>query len=283
MTPPRRPLIRYHGGKWMLAPWIIEHFGPHHTYVEPFGGGGSVLLRKPRCYAEVYNDLDDEVVNLFTVARDRGEELRRALELTPFSRVEFNLSYKRATNPLERARRMVVRSCQGFGSAAACGEKTGFRSTSSRSGTTPAMDWMNYPAALESVVRRLQGVVIENRDALACMAHHDKVSTLHYVDPPYTHSTRSTKVRHTRTGKSYKHEMSDQQHEELAEFLQTLVGAVVISGYASPLYERLYRDWRRVDRLAMADGARPRIESLWLNSIAELGIAQASLQLELST
>ncbi len=266
----------------MLAPWIIEHFGPHHTYVEPYGGGGSVLLRKPRCYAEVYNDLDDEVVNLFTVARDRGEELRRALELTPFSRAEFDMSYQPSGDPLERARRMVVRSFQGFGSAAACGEKSGFRSTSSRSGTTPAMDWMHYPEALEAVVGRLKGVVIENRDAMAVMAHHDRPNTLHYVDPPYVHSTRSLKVNHSDHRKSYKHEMTDQQHEELAAFLQTLAGAVVISGYASPLYERLYGEWHRVDRLALADGARPRIESLWLNANAERGIAQASLQLELS-
>lgn len=77
-----RPLLRYHGGKWKLAPWIINHMAEHKTYVEPFGGGGSVLIRKPRAYAEVYNDLDGDVVNLFRVARDRGEELRQALALT---------------------------------------------------------------------------------------------------------------------------------------------------------------------------------------------------------
>ena len=76
------PLIRYHGGKWRLAPWIIQHLPPHRCYVEPFGGGASVL-RKPRAYAEVYNDLDDEIVNLFRVARDDGERLALACELTP--------------------------------------------------------------------------------------------------------------------------------------------------------------------------------------------------------
>lgn len=137
VTAPKRPIVRYHGGKWKLAPWITSHFPAHRVYVEPFGGGGSVLIRKPRSYAEVYNDLDHEIVNVFRVARDRGAELQRALELTPFSRDDFILSYEPADDPLEQARRTIARSFMGFGSAAACGEISGFRANSSRSGTTP--------------------------------------------------------------------------------------------------------------------------------------------------
>src|SRR5574337_272680 len=96
MRGPKRPLLRYHGGKWKLAPWILRHLPPHRVYVEPFGGGASVLLQKPRSYAEVYNDLDGEVVNLFIMARERGEELAQAIELTPFAREEFELSYRPA-------------------------------------------------------------------------------------------------------------------------------------------------------------------------------------------
>src|SRR3954470_1229963 len=125
-----RPILRYHGGKWLLAPWILSHFPAHRVYVEPFGGAASVLLQKERSYAEVYNDLDGEVVNVFRVARDRGAELRRALELTPFSRDDFLLAYRLSPNALERARRTVARSFMGFGSAAACGEVSGFRANS---------------------------------------------------------------------------------------------------------------------------------------------------------
>src|SRR5688572_25383452 len=88
-----RPILRYHGGKWMLAEWIISFFPEHEIYVEPYGGGASVLLRKSRSHAEIYNDLDEEVVNLFRVCRDNSSELIRHLELTPYSRSEFEMSY----------------------------------------------------------------------------------------------------------------------------------------------------------------------------------------------
>lgn len=264
-TPKPRPLIRYHGGKWILAPWIINHFPPHRVYTEAFGGGASVLLRKPRAYGEIYNDLDGEIVNLFNIARDRGEELVQQLGLTPFSREEFNLSYLPADCRMEQARRTVVRSFQGFGSAAVCGEKSGFRANSNRCGTTPAHDWMNYPDSLRFVVERLRGVVIEHRDAIDVMLQHDSEQTLHYVDPPYVHSTRSEKIRGTVTRKSYRHEMSDADHEILAAALRSLKGAVVLSGYPCELYDKLYQDWHRVEKEALADGGRARTEVLWLN------------------
>lgn len=253
----RRPILRWHGGKWKLADWIISHLPRHRVYVEPFGGAASVLLRKPRSYAEVYNDLDGEVVNLFRVARDRGEELRRALELTPFARDEFAESYNETTDPLEQARRTVARAFMGFGSNAH-NKATGFRANSNRSGTTPAHDWRNYPAAFGDVIERLRGVVIENRDAAAVMLAHDCDEAVHYVDPPYVAATRDN-------GGDYRHEMTDADHEALAETLHKLRGAVVLSGYRSALYDALYKDWRRVERHAHADGARDRVECLWLS------------------
>jgi len=264
-----RPLVRYHGGKWRLAPWIIANFPKHRVYVEPFGGGGAVLLRKPRTYAEIYNDLDGEIVNLFRVARDNGLELARVLRMTPFARTEFELSYKRARSRLEQARRTVVRSFMGFGSAAICGEVSGFRANSNRSGTTPAQDWRNYPDALESIIERLQGVVIERRDAVDVMRAHDAEDALHYVDPPYVHATRSDKRRNTVTRKAYKHEMADADHVELARVLRTLRGMVVLSGYPCELYRELYPDWVRVEHASHADGARARVECLWFNDAAQ--------------
>jgi len=241
-----------------LAPWIIDHLPAHRTYVEPFGGAASVLIRKPRSYAEVYNDLDGEVVNLFRVVRDRGDELREALTLTPFARDEFAISRIVDADPLERARRMVIRSYMGFGSNAH-NKVSGFRANTSRSGTTPAHDWSRYPhTALPAIIERLQGVVIEHRDALQVIQAHDGLETVHYVDPPYVHSTRGK-------GGDYAYEMTDSDHERLAELLHKLNGKVVLSGYDCPLYSDLYAAWSRTERQTHADSARDRTEVLWLS------------------
>jgi DNA adenine methylase len=269
---PTRPVLRWHGGKWLLAPWIISHMPPHRVYVEPFGGAGSVLMRKERSYAEVWNDLDGDVVNLFRVLRSPdADRLVSELRLTPFARDEFAQAYAKSDDPLERARRLCLRSFMGFGSNGHV-RKTGFRANSNRSGTTPAQDWVNYPDALVAVIERLAGVVIENRDAKQVMAAHDGPDTLHYVDPPYLPETRDK-------GGDYAHEMTTEEHESLLVFLRGLRGMVVLSGYPSAVYDDALHDWRRVERDAFADGASPRTEVLWLNRAASSSLAaiQASL------
>lgn len=254
-----RPALRYHGGKWVLAPWIIEHFPEHDTYVEPYGGAASVLLRKPRAYAEIYNDLDGEIVNLFRVLRDQGGTLERDLKRTPFSREEFKRAYEPTDDPLERARRTIVKSAMGFGSDG-IRNNTGFRNYAGKNRyTIPAHDFVNYVNAIHLIIERLQGVVIENAPAMEVMKKQDGQKTLHYVDPPYLHSTRTDAKAHR-----YNFEMSEEEHRELASFLKKLKGAVVLSGYASPLYDELYKGWRKVERQARADGARARTEVLWI-------------------
>ena len=280
MSGPTRPVLRYHGGKWLLAPWIISHFPPHRVYVEPFGGGGSVLLRKERSYGEVYNDLDGEVVNLFRVLRDDGsaQELRNLLEMTPFARDEYRASFAESTQPVEQARRTVIRSFMGFGSNSLNRNiQSGFRSNSNRSGTTPAHDWVNWPERIGEYVERLRGVVIENKDAGAVIVQHDSTETLIYADPPYCHETRMTVTQHGEHG--YAHEMTDDDHRELAVMLRTISGMVVLSGYACPLYDsELYPDWLRIERPALADGARPRIEVLWINPACAAAIKRSNAQ-----
>ncbi|RXF72102.1 DNA adenine methylase [Hansschlegelia zhihuaiae] len=282
MSAPARPALRWHGGKWLLAPWIIAHLPPHRIYVEPFGGAGSVLLRKTRAYAEIWNDLDDEVVGLFRVLRDpiAAGELERRLRLTPFARAEFRDAYDATDEPIERARRLVIRAFMGFGSNAHASQakghrSTGFRSNSSRSGTTPATDWANYPDALAGMVARLSQVVIECRDARELMAQHDAPSRLFYVDPPYLPETRAQGNPYDFRWRMYRHELTRDDHAALLQQLGALAGMVVLSGYPSDLYDQQLGDWRRIERAAHADGARDRTEVLWINPTAAAALDRA--------
>lgn len=246
----KNPAIRYHGGKFRLAPWIIGQMPDHVCYVEPFGGAAGVLLQKPRSYSEVYNDLDGEVVNLFRVLRDPelNQRLQDACCLTPYSRDEFCHAQEPAKDSIERARRMVVRACMGFGSAAGVGGQSGFRSDSKRKYATAAHLWERYPSNLAAVCQRLQGVIIENKDALAVMRAHDAETTLHYVDPPYLPETRVNKNRY------YAHEMTVEGHEQLLAVASTLQGMVMISGYDSDVYNDILTGWAKTEK-ASAPGA----------------------------
>ena len=251
-----RPVLRYFGGKWMLAPWIIEHFPAHRIYVEPYGGGASVLMRKPRSYAEVYNDLDGEIVNVFRTLQHPADsvKLEDLIRLTPFAREEFKWAYTLGENPVQNARRTIIRSIMGFGADGHNADKrTGFRANSNRSGTTPARDWSTYPEQIRLFLERLRGVCVENRDAKEVMAQHDEPTTLHFVDPPYVHATR-------KVTNAYHHDMTDKDHEDLCDFLLGLKGMVVLCGYDNGIYGRL--GWETRQRAAFADGARERTEVL---------------------
>ncbi|WP_315792310.1 DNA adenine methylase [Bradyrhizobium sp. SZCCHNRI1002] len=263
-----RPVMRYHGGKWRLAPWIIEHLpAAHRCYVEPFGGAGSVLLRKPRSFAETYNDLDGDIVNVFRVLRDpeAAERLKIACELTPFARSEFEAAYEKAADPVERARRILIRSWMGHGASGVRQHRTGFRVNPHRQRTTAAGDWRGWPEAIESFVDRLRGVTIESRPAIDVMKVHDRHDTLFYVDPPYMFDTRSQKRKRGDLYHGYNHELTDQDHIELIEFLLSVSGMVVLSGYASSLYDAKLLGWRRAEKEAQADRGAPRTEVIWIN------------------
>jgi len=273
------PIMRYHGGKFRLAAWVMQFFPAHQCYVEPFGGAGSVLMQKQRCYAEVYNDLDGEVVNVFRVLRDEAlrEKLIEQCILTPFSRDEFRLSYQPSSDPVEQACRTLFRAQAGFGSAGSSGLKTGFRCDSKRAYSLAAHIWAKYPEHIRSFGERLEGVIIENRPAIDVIQANDDLDTLHYVDPPYTHDAR--KMSHSLV---YRHEMTDDDHRQLLQVLHQVQGYVVLSGYRSELYDDLLADWTRHEtkaRISAGRGTGLRTECVWLNDRAEKYQVQKGLAL----
>jgi len=256
----------YYGGKFSHLDFLLPLLPIKFThFCEPFGGSAAVLINRPPAPVETYNDLDSEVVNFFLCLRDHGDELIRLISLTPFSREELVRACSPEVNlsAIERARRFFVRARQ---------TRTGLAQTSSegrwahcvltsRAGMAGAVSrWLGSVEGLPQIVQRLQRVQIENAPAVEVILRYDSPETLFYCDPPYPHEARGD-------SKAYGYEMTDREHEELAELLRAVKGAVAVSGYRCPLMDRLYRDWIRVDantRLCNSSKGE-RTESVWVN------------------
>ncbi len=278
MDAPRRPALRYHGAKWRLAPWILSHFpalASYDVYAEPFGGSAAVLLRKERSPIEVFNDLDDDVVGFFRALRECPEALIRAIELTPFARREWARAGEVTADPVENARRFYLRS---YGSIAGptAQWRSGWRRQkvlARRADGSGAMISAARTFAdvshLHTVAARMRGVFIEAEDALDLIRRYDHPRALFYVDPPYPAATRA---RWQKT--AYRHEMSDEQHCQLAAVLAGCRGMVVLSGYDCELYRELFpaSAWWSAARPSRTNGKGSANEVVWLNEAARAGV-----------
>ncbi len=258
------PLIRY-GGKGKNAHLLVPHFARARVYAEPFFGAGSIFFKLPvgTYERESVNDLDASLVTFFRVLRDRPADLIRACELTPCARDEFAAALEHSDDELEEARRVWVRSRQGFAGQAKTVGDWG-RCPGESAEWTPAKVSRKL-AELTRYADRLRGVSIDSIDGVEFVAKWGGPGTFVYCDPPY--------VAESRKGTSYVHEMDTEHHRRLGTALHAAVarGAkVAISGYPSALYDELFGSWRRaVFDVALHGtrdaGAQRRTETLWMS------------------
>lgn len=252
----KRPALRYYGGKWKIASWVISHFPDHINYVEPCGGAASILIAKEPAALETYNDIDGRVVNFFRVLRSDPAALIEQIRLTPWSRAEFDFSKETDSNPIEDARRFFVTCWQSF---------------SKHGGSWRSMyDYLVRPRSaakdiqeidhLYLIASRLKSVQFECRDAIEIIQKYDTENGLIYFDPPYIPEVRVNKDY-------YAHEVDTQWHISAADVLKTAKAHVVVSGYRSELYANLFESsgWIRRDVATVANAGAKRTESIWLS------------------
>lgn len=285
VSPVTRPALRYHGGKFRLAPWVLQFFPPHISYCEPFGGAMSVLLQKPRARAECYNDLDSRVVNFFRVLRDpaKSAELQRRVGLTPYARdeLEWALAPGQPDDDIDVAHRLVVRSFMGHGSDSATRTtRTGFRARLTDGRALPSAEWSTWADSIPAFRERLASVMLENDNAVSVIGRMDSPTTLIYCDPPYVHSSRSAMTGRSSTTNGYLFELTDFDHRMLADRLHRCTSMVVLSGYPSDLYAELYGGWASYEKQHVADRAQMRTERLWLNPAASAALAATHITKE---
>ena len=267
-TKRRRKMIAFgwYGGKYVHLDFLLPHLPDDaEHFCDVYGGSAAVLINRLPAPVETYNDLDSDLVNFFAVLRDHPAQLMRQIGLTPFSRKELAKACQPAPDlePLERARRFYIRARQ---------TRTGLAQTSSegrwarcvltsRAGMAGAVSrWLGAVERLPEVAQRLQRVQIENAPALEVVQRYDTANTLFYLDPPYVHESRGDSA-------AYGHEMTDQDHRDLAAAMHAIKGRAVLSGYRTPLYDSLFADWHRIDadEKQCNSSKGKRVESLWMN------------------
>lgn len=263
-----KPAFGYYGAKHRISSSLIELFPPHNAWVEVFCGSAAITLAKAPAQIEVINDLDSNVVNFFRQLRINRRRLLEAVELTPYSRKEFEKAkvIRNTDSQLERARKFVIVSMMTV-NATIGSAKSGFSYSISyaRNGVEARVSrWNNISERISKVVNRLKNVRVENRDARTIVQMFlDRPATLMYLDPPYFAPRRH----------NYPIDERDRLfHEELLDLCCSSKAMMIISNYDNRLYRKyLNRNtgWKRkLIRTKTRDTKGrdfERVEVLWMN------------------
>lgn len=255
------------GGKFIHLNFLLPFINstPNTTFIDAFGGSGSVILNKNPSKIDVYNDLNSEVVRFFRTLREKPDEIIEMLKLTPYSREEFCHC---VTNPnegsdVEIARKFYTSMRQirsGKGSFPTCDqwscEIKGRKKDKSKSDIP---SFRNSIEKLKVVCEKFLSIQIENLPAIKIIQKYDYPDALFYLDPPYLRSYKKP---------LYKHEMlKESDHKELIDVIKQVKGKVILSGYDSELYNKELSSWR-VEKDVVKNkllGGKPAQEILWLN------------------
>lgn len=258
---PIKSLAPRFGGKRTLAPRIVAELGEHRAYWEPFCGGISVLLQKPRVRQEVINDLHGDATNLAIVcASDRWFDLHAMTLRTLYSEGVYDAAkesisdreFDFARGPesvtdehVKRAAAYLILSWMGRNGAAGTARiNYQFTLRYTGNGGDSATRWRQVIESLPAWHDRLQGVVITRRNGVDLAEKIDDAPGVAiYADPPYIEE-----------GDAYEHAfhsgggMFGDDHQRLAEILNSKKSSrVVVSYYDHPRLRELYPGWTIVN------------------------------------
>lgn len=260
-----RPIFKCHGGKYYLVEFVIKFFPKNYTqltYVEGCGGAASILLNKQKSVKEVYNDLDPKIVSI--VREFTSKEPKEFIDLVLKTEYKYD-SFQWALNQqsedvkLNAVAELVKRrmSRGGLGKA--------FSWSNRQRGGRPGEinSWETYKERMWEVAERLKDVEVHCKPINDLISSFENENTLFYIDPPYLPETRQAK-------KVYNFEMTEEEHITLGEKLNKTPAKVVLSGYQSQLYAKLYKNWNMqcisiANHSGQTEIKQKRIECVWTN------------------
>lgn len=260
-----RPVFKCFGGKHYLAEWIISLFPPGYqseVYVEPFLGGGSVLLNKKKGVEEWGNDLDPGVISIWKAVRDTPSKFEKEIKKLKYEKEVFEEALQEEVfrTDLERGVNEYVRkrmSRGGMGKVFAWSNRL-------RGGKPGDVNgWETAADNIHVISDRIQGVSFQNKPAMEILKAFNFKYCLAYLDPPYLPDSRVSK-------NVYRYEMKKEDHYEFLQFLKHFKAKVIISGYSSELYNVNLKDWRREvkkikNHASQASKKGEKEEVVWMN------------------
>ena len=252
--------IKYMGSKSRMLDIIIENFPKEYeAYIEGFGGGASILLRKQPTPVEIYNDLGQNVYSLFKVLQDKNmfEELKNKMDLTYYS-IQI---CKEGKEQLKRNDLSIVDLAYWF----IVSNRMSFNGVGSfctnllvrRSMSKCVSDFLSMIDKLPHIHNRLSSCIIENRNFFDLIDKYDHPRNFFYLDPPYVAETRTSKSK-------YEHEFSDEDHEKFVDRCLNSHSMILISGYDHPIYKKLDEKFIKI-QFQSPNTNSDRTETLWRN------------------
>lgn len=178
-------LVPYLGGKRLLTKTILALLPEHRLYCEPFGGSGTILLEKAPSPAEVLNDINGEVINLFRIMQLHPEEFLRCVRWNLRSREEFKRlkeSPIEVLTDIQRAARIYYLLRAGYGGKL---PDAGSHFAGRMMGSQRPFSIYRIEETLYEIHRRLENVTIEHLPYDECVRRYDAPEALFYFDPPY--------------------------------------------------------------------------------------------------
>lgn len=220
--------LRYMGGKSYMLDSIYDVFPNHKTFVDVFGGAGHVVLSKPVSNINIYNDKNNNLVNLFLCMRDNKEELMARLDSLFYSREihdRYSKLYKQHEyNFLPEIEKsviyyyLIISSFNGD-------PRDSFSTASTRNKASQYFD------KLKNIKNIFKEILIERLDFKDCIEKYDTEDTLFYVDPPYYG-----------TEKYYEVLFTEKDHQDLHDSLKNIKGKFILSYYPCIITEK-YKNW----------------------------------------
>lgn len=230
------PLVPWIGGKRRLVKHILPMFPEHTCYVEPFCGAAALYFSKAPAKAEVLNDVNGDVVNLYRVVRHHLEEFTRQFKWALTSRQMFKwlqVTPGETLTDIQRAAKFFYLQKQAFG-----GKVTG-QTFGTAATAPPRLNLLRLEEDLSAAHLRLANTYIEHLDWSVCVAKYDRAGTLFYCDPPYWGT------------EGYGVGFGLEQYDRLAELARTIKGRMVISVNDIPEMRKAFKGLA-MDRLDIA-------------------------------